>query len=129
MIVTELVGDRVVIALGDNERLALTIEEARELLVDLDIVLPQVTHEEAVAMITAQLGGEVVEVGAPCVFDCGHVVLNDDFHAYREVTGFVKLRKAGGANAVALRRPTGRVAHAHCVQGSKKQVEGQQTLG
>lgn len=39
--------------------------------------------------------------------------------AYRGITGWVKPRKSGGANAVALKEETGALAHPLCVEGGK----------
>lgn len=130
MITTELVGgDLVRISTTTSKAvLALTVDEARELLGDLDAVLPTISHDEGVAMMKEQFVVVGVESGAPCALGCGMPVTVDEHGTYNEVTGFVHAhRKGGGTHQVALRRPTGRVAHAACVAATKKGGTGQQS--
>lgn len=53
--------------------------------------------------------------------------------AYREITGYVKLRKSGGANQVTLKRETGQAACDNCIERGKSAqssgpIEGQMTF-
>lgn len=43
----------------------------------------------------------------------------------REVTGWERLRDQGGANSIARRRETGRLAHKTCVELPVGKIDGQ----
>ena len=43
----------------------------------------------------------------------------------REITGWERLREQGGANAIAQRRETGRLAHKTCVDAPAVVIPGQ----
>ena len=45
-----------------------------------------------------------------------------------EVIGWERTRHQGGTNALALRKRTGTVAHAHCVDKAKQGLTGQDAL-
>lgn len=130
MITTELIGDRLVRVDHDGYSMDLTLDEARELLGDLDAVLPPISHEEAIAMFVKAFGPDQVEVvatGQMCALGCGFPIT--DRETYSEVLGYTRTqRKGGGSNQVALRKLTGRVAHEHCVVDAKKGGIGQQGM-
>lgn len=111
---------------GDNERVALLeITDAQQLVIDLDAVLPTVTHEEATAMFDARLDVAEITSGRTCSLGCNQPIT--DRETYTEVRGYTRTqRKGGGANQVALRQPTGRIAHAKCIEDAKKGGHGQQ---
>jgi hypothetical protein len=43
----------------------------------------------------------------------------------REITGWERLRDQGGANSIARRKETGRLAHRTCVEMPPSKIEGQ----
>jgi hypothetical protein len=48
---------------------------------------------------------------------------------YQEVVGYVKERKAGGANQIRRKTPTGRYAHTSCVENAApEQIPGQLSI-
>lgn len=65
-------------------------------------------------------------VGARCALCTREFKATDS--VCREVTGWERLRDKGGANSIALRRETGRLAHKTCVETAPLKIEGQLTL-
>lgn len=77
---------------------------------------------------------ERTETGAPigiarepavvdCVL-CHQPIVETDIngpHVYRQVTGYVAKRAAGGANSIRLKADTGRFAHKTCVDREARQ--------
>lgn len=49
-----------------------------------------------------------------CEF-CDEPVLNGGVGTYYEITGWEQVREHGGANKIALRQRTGKVAHKFCM--------------
>lgn len=100
---------------------------ARELLVSLENVLPSMTHEDVEALFDAHFDVAEVTSGRTCSLGCHEPIV--DRETYSEVRGYVRTqRKGGGANQVALRKPTGRIAHARCIEDAKKGGTGQQGM-
>ena len=48
--------------------------------------------------------------------------------AYIQVTGWVRPRAQGGANAIALKEVTGELAHASCIEVAKVEIPGQLSI-
>lgn len=57
----------------------------------------------------------------PCSI-CGEPVDDRARGTYREITGWERVRDAGGANAITVRRETGRVACPPCIARVKSGV-------
>lgn len=51
--------------------------------------------------------------------DCGEPVKPNQLGAYREVSGWAKIRNKGGSNAIALREETGRMICGGCGERRK----------
>lgn len=68
-----------------------------------------------------------VDAGTACTI-CGEKV-SPTARVYREVSGYERHRQQGGTNALKLRRVTGRVAHAGCVdRAARGTAPGQGSL-
>ena len=60
---------------------------------------------------------------------CGGAIVDEDLdtvHAMDQVTGYERKREAGGTNALALRRTTGKKAHSTCVRSEQRGVSARQ---
>lgn len=69
----------------------------------------------------------------PVCWKCGEPVDPTRTGTYREVTGWEKVRKGGGANAIILREETGKLMCSGCGESMKlaarwKVVDGQESL-
>jgi hypothetical protein len=130
MIAVEKRGDIVALVVDGERTFLLDTPEAQQLVTDLYATLPPVTVDEAAAMFTSTFDIASSVSGATCARGCGQPVDEHEADLYDEVVGFARRRKRG-ANQVALRTVTGRVAHARCVLDVRKRGigQGQQSIG
>lgn len=56
---------------------------------------------------------------------CGHYVDPNSRSTYRRIEGWDRKGKAGGSD-ITLRRPTGELAHAYCVDRAKAGISPEQ---